>query len=231
MRRTLIALIICTMTLSSLSAQSKKFYKRETALIFYELTIDGGYMQKFEQFEHLFTPSKDSKRHPIKNQMLYTSWDMVREALEQQTGMLIVPMDAYGKRFTYNDYGFPNMTANKAISKGESRYYLRFDINLKPEANPIYSTNAQKPDSLQTMLEPNQIQPVLTIDITIYPNKGVLPVCKATITHKAPQPMELNDELFDGFVNNKVSTTPTTIYGLLHEALLQLGGTIFANLR
>lgn len=231
MRRTLIALTICTMTLTSLSAQSKKFYKRETALIFYELTIDGGYMQKFEQYEQLFSPSKDSKRHPIKNQMLYTSWDMVRQALEQQTGMLIVPMDAYGKRFTYNDYGFPNMTANKAISKGESRYYLRFDISLKPEANPIYSTNAQKPDSLLTVLEPNQIQPILTIDITIYPNKGVLPVCKATITHKAPEPMELNAELFDGFVNDKATITPTNIYGLLHEALLQLGSTIFANLR
>ena len=221
----------CVLMASTLSAQSKKFYKRETALIFYDLTIDGDYMQKFEQFEHLFRPSNDSKRHPIKNQLLYTSWDMVREALEEQTGMLIVPLDAYGKRFSYNDYGFPNMNPNKAISKGDSKYYLRFDISLKPEANPIYSTSGQKPDSLQTILEPNQIQPILTINITIYPNKGVLPVCKTTITSKASKPLELSEALFDGMVNDKQTAGSTNIYGLFHEALLQLGGSIFANLR
>lgn len=228
----LIALSLNLLMPEMLQAQSKKFYKRETALIFYDFYIEGSLMQQFEQYSDLFRPCKEEKRNPIKNQLLYTSWDMIREALEDQTGMLIVPMDAYGSRFTYDDYGFPNMGINKALKKGASKYYLRFDISLKPTPTPVYTTST-KPDSLAMSLTPGQILPILTIDVTIYPDKGVLPTSKSTITIKAQQPFEVNEALFDGFVNDKetVSAPPTNIYGMFKEAIVQLGGSIFAGIR
>lgn len=228
----LIVLSLSILMPETVQAQSKKFYKRETALIYYDFAIDGALMQRFEAYANLFRPCKEAKRNPIKNQLLYTSWDMIREAMEEQTGMLIVPIDAYGNRFTYDDYGFPNMGINKALKKGSSKYYLRFDISLKPTPTPVYTTST-KPDSLAMALTAEQILPILTIDVTIYPDKGVLPTSKSTITVKAQQPFEVNEALFDGFVNDKdtVSAPPANIYSMFKEAIVQLGGSIFAGIR
>lgn len=213
------------------NAQRKKFYKREVALISYNLDIDEGYKQKFESFAGEFRQLKNNELSPIANQIYYSTWDLIKQTLESQTGMFILPIDAYGKKFSYNDYGFPNTSASKAINKGESKYYLKIDLSIKPELETIQTTVLSKPDSTKVALGPNQIQPIVKIEITIFSDKGIIPVCKTSVETKSLTAIEVNSALFDGFSNEKYTNSPINIYGLFQNTLAKLVGSIFENIK
>lgn len=42
----------------------------------------------------------------------------------------LLPLDAYGNKFTYDNYGFPDVGINKALNKGQSKYYAKIDIDF-----------------------------------------------------------------------------------------------------
>lgn len=229
MSSTLLLAIIITLASFNAQAQKKKFLKREVALISYNITIGETYIQKFAPYEGDFSPNKNTELSPLKSQLYITSWEMIKQALESQTGMYILPIDAYGNKFSYNNYGFPNTAASKAIKKGESKYYLKFDISIKPEDSQVHSILTAKPDSLA--LGPNQIQPILKIDVVIFPNNGIIPVCKTSVETKSATALEVNSALFDGLANDKYTQEPICLYGLLETTVAKLVGSIFANLK
>lgn len=211
-------------------AQKQKFAKRETALISYSLNIDNSYMHHFEQYAGDFRQPKNNKINPIKHQIMHTSWELIKHRLESQTGMIILPIDAYGKKFSYNESGFPTTSINTALNRGESKLYLKFDISIKPEPDPIYATSTTKNDSTASklLLSQGKVLPIIRVDIVIYSNRGIIPICKTFVEQKAPAPLEINSALFDGFTNDKTTQEPKNLYGLLETTLNLMVGAIFA---
>lgn len=226
----IVCAVVLTLATITASAQSRRFLRREVALISYDLNVDQEYLHQFQPLEGQFHQPQNNKLNPILNTLYNITWEQIKKVLETQTGMYILPIDAYGKKFSYNHYGYPNTLASKAIKKGESKYYLKFDISLKPDDASLRSVLTANKDTTNVPLGPNQIQPTFKIDIVIFSNKGVIPVCKASVETKSPGAIDINDALFDGFINDRYSNETSTLYGLWQTTVQKLPGSIFANL-
>ncbi len=225
-----IALILTIGLLLNESSFAQKYRKKEVSLISFKLNINSDYRSKIEAFSSYFNEPNNKNANRVDNQIIYTAWDIIGEKLRNEVGMVILPLDAYGKKFTYDDYGFPDMGIAKAINKGQSKYYLKIDIELGPEISAKYITKSH-PDSVNQIihLKDDEMKPKLTIYLTIYSDKGIIPVANCSGEVLAEDVITLDKNFFDGIINNTVNPDQITLYNLIEKASKKLIISVYSN--
>lgn len=209
---------------------AQKYRKKEVSLISFKLNINSDYRLKLEPFSGLFNEPQNKKANRIDNQIIYSAWDLIGEKLRNEVGMVILPLDAYGNKFTYDEYGFPDIGINKALNKGQSKYYIKIDIDFSPEFSAKYITKSQ-PDSANQIihLKDDEIKPKVSIYLTIFSDKGIIPVANCVGEATTEEIITLDKSFFDGIVNNEISPDKVTFYNLLEKASKKLIISVYAN--
>lgn len=212
------------------SGFAQKYRKKEVSLIALKLNINNDYRTKIDAFSSYFNEPQNKKANRVDNQLIYSAWDIIGEKLRNEVGMIILPLDAYGKKFTYDEYGFPDVGISKALNKGQSRYYMKIDIELGPEVSAKYITKSQ-PDSANQIihLKDDEIKPKVTINLTIYSDKGIIPVANCIGEATADKIISIDKSFFDGIINSTDNQDKTTLLNLMKEASRKLIISVYSN--
>lgn len=229
MRRT--NTIFLALILFSISTQSfaQKFSKKEVALISYKVSIDQDYYEKFTAFSSLFREPVKPELDRITSHLTVDIWYLIKQRLTDDVGMLLLPIDAYGEKFSYNEYGFPDVGINRALRKGNSKYYISIDVDFSPEFAANYINKIIADSSQIVQLKENQLKPKVTIKMNIYNNRGVIPVKIAKGEALSKDIIDLDEKYFDGFVNSNFNTQHETLYKLVNEAINNLIISVYSR--
>ncbi|HPF93424.1 MAG TPA: hypothetical protein PLV65_05795 [Tenuifilaceae bacterium] len=211
---------------SKLSAQN--YSNKQLALISYEYNIHQNIKPQFDEFAYLFPEPKEKKADKTTGLLKEKTWYLLKERLEEGTGMYILPLNAHGNDFKYDAYGFPEMNINRAIRKGNSKYYIKIDVTISAystKAETGYGSKTSK-DSIENEdnISENAIIPEITIEVTTYSNEGIIPMQKVTGKAIADEPWEISVKTFDGLKKGETLklNDPHNIMGLINSAITNL---------
>ncbi len=209
---------------------AQKYRKKETTLISFKIYITPDYMAKFSEYSNLFRKPVKPGVNRITSHLTSDIWDMVKQKLTSDVGMLILPIDAYGNKFNYDQYGFPDVSINKALQRGNSKLYIKVDVEISPEFESKYLTKSSSDSSTQLVqLTYNEIKPKITIKMNIFNDKGVVPVANCIGEAVSSKVITLNDKYFDGFVNTNIAVPHETLYKLVDQAIKGLIISVYTN--
>lgn len=229
MKKLLILLLIVFLTGSVNWGYSQKYRNRQVSLFSYSCNIHQSIYKSFEEQIHLFPETDNRKADKIINAIKDRVWYMLKEGLEEETGMYILPINAYGKNFKYDAYGFPDMSINRALRKGSSRYYLKIDLTISSaldRKDTSYGTLLSKDsaENLEKTMDENAILPKVIINVTTYSDKGIIPEERITGTAIASKPWIVSEETFNGIVNKEQldENISDNVLGLVNAGLADL---------
>ncbi len=232
MRKIYPILIISIFISVSNQAFAQKYKNKEISLISFSVTIYPETKQFLEKLSGNFPPYKNPKADKIIGTIKEKTWAFLIDKLQEDNGMFILPLNTLGDSYSYDIYGFPDGNINKALKKGESKFYMKIEMYIGTASNPTnaVSYKNQKDTSLYpSQLQDGQIMPKVTIDITTYSNNGILPVGRYKGISAAPKPFDLTPYVLDGLVNTKNSFEPTTLMGIINEAIAEISINILAE--
>jgi len=213
-------------------AISQKYKNKETSLISFNINIYPDTKQFLENLQGHFSPYKNPKADKIIGTVKEKTWAFLMDRLQTDIGMLILPLRTLGDNYSYDRFGFPDGNINKAIKAGESKYYMKIDMFIGTELNPNhphYPKNPRDSISEPIQIQEGQIMPKVTINITMYSENGILPINKYTGIAIAPRPFDLTPYVLDGLVNTNNSFEPTTLMGIINEAIAEISINILAE--
>ncbi len=214
---TLLALSITTVSFSQI------LRNKQIVLITFSYTINPQIKLELDALSHLFPEVSGKKVDKVIARTKEKSWFLLQEMLEKETGVYILPLNTYGNAFNYDPYGFPDVNINRAIRVGTSKLYFRVDMT-------IGYIQAAKESGYGTKNPDNQNEnnlgliPQVSITITTYSDKGVIPLNKYTGTASAKEPWQINANTLSGFINDQPlkPDDTSTLLGLIHEAYKNL---------
>ncbi|MFP4555784.1 MAG: hypothetical protein ACLFNU_02830 [Bacteroidales bacterium] len=229
MRKIVVTLALLLLISSTNWTYSQNYRNRQVTLFSYNCDIHQSILSSFEQQAHLFPETDHRKADKIVDAVKDRAWYMIKEKLEEGTGMYILPINAYGKSFKYDVYGFPDMSINRALRKGSSRYYLKIDLTISSALNRKESSygallSKDSAEKLEETLDDNAIVPKININATTYSDKGVIPVQRVTGNAIASQPWQVSEEIFNGIVNHDEfdDEVADSVLGLVNAGLTDL---------
>lgn len=205
--------------------QPLKYENKEIALITFNYNIDKDFKLSLDTQADLFPDVDNRKADKIIALLKERTWYLLEARLKSELRMYILPINSYGKVFKYDEYNFPNLNINQALKRGTSKYYLKVDLTL---SSPITKKEAGygAKDSIANKIEKmdNACLPSITISITTYNDKGIIPVQKISGTAKALIPWPLSEDIFNGLVNIKQYNKDSTdnLLGLTNVAIGKL---------
>jgi hypothetical protein len=222
-----ISLIVTLLVLSScLSSFSQNLRNRELVLITFNFTIHQQVRQNIDGLSHLFPDVENKKADRIVALLKDKVWFLLEEMLQRDVGIYILPINTYGKSFSYDEYNYPNVTINRALRNGSSRFYLRVDVNIgqvvqtkETPSGPATKTSTNGSESKPEQLDLGFIPEVITT-LTFYSDKGIIPIQKVTGNATATSSWQVSKEIFTGVIDDKDFTKgdPNTIMALIYRS-------------
>ncbi|MCB2195895.1 MAG: hypothetical protein KQH79_08540 [Bacteroidetes bacterium] len=189
------------------SATGQNIKNKQFTLISYNLTVDKGFADEISSLEPFIETIKtynDPGNEKLKAILVHIIYYTLKENLEKELEIEILPINTFMREVDYDDYGYPDANIRTALRKGDSRFYFKVDANLetltkdKQDESPDLFENVEKPFTY----------PQLTLDITVYNNEGIIPVAKWTGITTPKYPLTINSYFLKGFDNTEMEILP-----------------------
>ena len=204
---------------------AQSYRNRQLAVISYNVSIHQSLKVMLDQQAHLFPDVENRRADKIIAPLKERSWVLVEDRLEEGTGMYILPLNAHGKNFSYDVYGFPEVAINRALRVGTSKHYIRVDLTISGTSARKDTGYGSRPAARDTSANEGEVEgdvtPQVSITVTTYTDKGVIPLQRVTGSATAAQPWFINEDIFTGIANPKdwSKGDTSTIMGLINAAL------------
>ncbi|HPX05121.1 MAG TPA: hypothetical protein PLC17_04220 [Tenuifilaceae bacterium] len=209
------------------------YNNKQIAVISYSVSVDEVCMQKIKTFEDLFPSVEKSNADRIIARITDVSYAFFEEHLEREVGMYILPLNAFGSKFDYDIYGYPDMSINKAMRKGNSKYYMKVELLIthKPaDTNGklfgIINDTTPSQEEVKSENYVETVQPVILYNVTMYSEKGVLPIDKFSAEIAPEEARPLTKEFFYGLINNEHKDDGSTLMSIIDQAIARLARNI-----
>ncbi len=227
MKRTFLSLALLLFLGAVSSIYSQSLRNREVALISFNYSIHQQVSQALSELSQYFPEVEIQKGDKYTSVLKDRSWSLIEETLEKEFSMYILPLNTFGRSFSYDQYGYPNVNINRALRQGTARFYLKVDLifsQITPTKEIGFgSTSRTRKDSTETIEieELSGFIPEVTITVTFFTDKGIIPLQKVTGTAKASSPWAITPDILNGLVNNEDYQADRTIdiMGLIHQAM------------
>ncbi len=190
---------------TSISAQNIK--NKQFSLINYNLSISNDFIEEIAELESFIDNIKtynDPGNEKLKAILVHIIYYNLKENLERELEMEILPINTFMRNVKYDDYGYPKTNIRDALRKGDSRFYFKVAANLE-------SLTKKKKDESPEIFENidySVTYPQLSIEITVYNNEGIIPVAKWLGVTTPKYPLAINEYLLKGFDNTEMTILP-----------------------
>jgi hypothetical protein len=228
MNRNSIYFLIVFSLVSSYSASSINYKNKQLALISFNVSISPQIMDMLNGLNPHFPDSRNPKMDKVIKRLKDVTWNLLEERLEREIGMYILPINSFGNQFDYDEYEYPNTSINKAIRRGNAKFYLKIDmvIDFELVSNPTGygSSTRSKRDTSSAKNSDTQPEPKTRVSIvlTTYSEKGILPVDKFTGFVMSEQPLVFDENVLNGLVNEQLANDTSSVMGLINNGISNL---------
>jgi hypothetical protein len=196
-------------------------------LISFDVNINSETKRFLAKFENLFQSTSKPDADKIISRIKDLAWGTFVDTIQDNVGMIILPLNTLDSSIGYDVYGFPSVNIGKAQKKGTSKYFMKIDLQIGPEPTQPIGTIKKDTSSQFIKLKEGEIRPMVTIIVTTYSNNGILPIGKYTGSALSPYAWEANnDTILDGMVNENLSTNQSTLMNLIIQAITNLSKNI-----
>ncbi|MCK5169532.1 MAG: hypothetical protein KAQ75_06615 [Bacteroidales bacterium] len=199
--------LIFLITLMGTSLFAQNIRNKQFALISYNLSISNDFIEELVELESYIDNIKtynDPGNEKLKAILVHIIYYNLKENLEKELEMEILPINTFMRNVKYDDYGYPNSNIRDALRKGDSRFYFKVAVNLE-------SLTKKKKDESPEIFEDidySVTYPQLSIEITVYNNEGIIPVAKWLGVTTPKYPLVINNYLLKGFDNTEMVILP-----------------------
>lgn len=189
------------------SATGQNIKNKQFTLFSYNLTIDKDFAEEISTLEPFIETIKtynDPGNEKLKAVLVHIIYYTLKENLEKELEIEILPINTFMREVDYDDYGYPDANIRTALRKGDSRFYFKVEATLgtftkdKLEVSPDLFEQVEKPFTY----------PQLTIDITVYNDEGIIPVANWIGIATPKYPLTINSYLLKGFDNTEMEILP-----------------------
>ena len=194
----LIAIMIIALSVSAQKVKNKQF-----SLFSYNLNISDDIVEELAELESFIDDIKtynDPGNDKLQAILVHIIYYTLKEKLDNELEMEILPINTFMRKVKYDDYGYPNTSVRDAIKKGYSKYFFKVKVNIESLTKDKQKEN---PEIFEELDYP-AIFPQMTIEITIFNKEGVIPVDKWVGTTTARYPLPVNEYLLKGFDNTQM---------------------------
>lgn len=215
----LIIIVLFSTTLFGQNIKNKQF-----SLFSYELSISKDLVEELSELESFVDGIKtynDSGNEKLKAIFVHTLFYNLKDNLQNELEMEILPVNTFMREVKYNDFGYPKTNIREALKKGYSRFYFKIEVDFES----ILKEKREDNPELFKDINHSVTYPQISMKITVYNNQGVIPVAKWSGSSTAKYPLAVNKYLLKGFDNTEMIIQPAeeqqtdNIYLILDRAI------------
>lgn len=214
---TLLLTTLATALLLHGETKAQRFKNQQVAVIEFDFSLHPLIRKKMIPYEGLYPelPPNVKGGDEVFWHLKSFCFELLKSQLESEIGMIVMPLNSYGKRFSYDRYGFPTMNIERAQRRGDARYYLKIKMDI--QASPESTVTLGRIEGLETDLKPEDyLRPNIKIDLIFYRRTGVVPFRQYSTSTQWQTPILLQPRMLDGIVNSQVQYDRST----LREAIM-----------
>lgn len=207
MKRNTLYVLIILFFATSLTVHAQNIKNKQFSLINYDLSISNDFIEEvadLESFVENIKTFNDPGNEKLKAVFIHTIYYTLKEHLEQELEMEILPINTFMRNVKYDDYGYPKTNIRKALRKGDSKYYFSVDAEIKSLTK---DKRDESPELFSSRDYPT-VYPELSIEITVFKNEGIIPVAKWIGSTTPKYPLAINEYLLKGFDNTEMKVLP-----------------------
>ncbi len=193
-----IVIALFTTTLLGQNIRNKQF-----SLFSYELTISKDLVEELSELESFvdgIETYNDPGNEKLKAIFVHTLFYNLKENLQNELEMEILPVNTFMREIKYDDFGYPKSNIREALKKGFSRFYFKVEV----EFESLTEKKREESPELFEDIDYNVTYPQINFHITVYNNQGVIPVAKWDGSSTAKYPLAINNYLLKGFDNTEM---------------------------
>jgi hypothetical protein len=194
----LLIIVLFTSTLFGQNIKNKQF-----SLFSYELSISKDLIDELSELESFVDGIKtynDPGNEKLKAIFVHTLFYNLKDNLQNELEMEILPVNTFMREVKYDDYGYPKTNIREALKKGFSRFYFKVEVELES----LTKNKREENPELFEDIDYNVTYPQINIRITVYNNQGVIPVAKWEGSSTSKYPLVVNEYLLKGFDNTEM---------------------------
>jgi hypothetical protein len=167
-----IVIVLFTTTLFGQNIRNKQF-----SLFSYELSISKDLVEELSSLESFVDGIKtynDPGNEKLKAILVHTLFYNLKENMQNELEMEILPVNTFMREIKYNDFGYPKSNIREALKKGFSKFYFKVEV----EFESLTEKKREESPELFEDIDYNITYPQINFHITVYNNQGVIPVAK-----------------------------------------------------
>ena len=153
-----------------------------------------GNMQNADKMEYVLT---------------YSLYEVLTRQLMENLKVYIPPPTIFEDKVKYDQYGFPEVTVQKAIKLSDAKYYFKCQVRVE-EAFP-------------TATPQGMVTPGISILFTLYSKQGYVPIKNVTVNKVMPQAVKADLSLLAGLTSQEIVAEGPTLEELMIECVKELG--------
>ena len=197
--------ILIYFIITSISAQNIK--NKQFALFSYHISISNDLEEELIELESFIDNIKtynDSGNEKLTAILVHTIYYTLKENLEKELEIEILPINTFMRNVKYDDYGYPKTSIRDALKKGYSRFFFKVEANLES----ITKKKKNESPELFENIDYPITYPHLSLQITVYNNEGIIPIAKWIGVTTPKYPLAINKYLLKGFDNTEMTILP-----------------------
>lgn len=177
----------------SLKALCYDFTNKELALINFNLTLSPDVKSTIEKADaNIFSTDKATTK------FWYLCYNSV-ESYMKMKGINVFPPQCFGKKASYDSFGFPKISIASAVKTGVAKFYYRLDIDI----------------SILQLSEKNA-KVLIKMAVTPFKSPSIIPMEKLDIEMESE--VNLDNNFLEGFTRQSDSVTEGTLMNCLNKA-------------
>jgi len=180
----------------------QKYAKNQFTVYSYVVNIDETVKSELSRFESSIKFKPHDKQEKTQAMLIHSLYNFTTQILSDSLSIFFLPPNSLGSKIKYSDYGYADITIQKAARLADTKYFLKI---------LAYIENDQY-DEKNNKLPESSFKPRIRLTITIYSREGFIPLQTVNSNVTTKQPVKLTSNFLAGmnFVDESIVKQPNT---------------------
>jgi hypothetical protein len=192
--KALVVLIFILGIINGVYGQNLK--KSQFTTFSYIFETDETVIKALKPYVNFIKLKQNNDESKVQGVLVHTLFKLISKKMEDSLSSYIMPAKSFVDKATYNEFGFPDLSIQKAIRYGDTKFFLKIIASI---SNEIYDLKGEK-------YPIGSIVPKVHLKLEIYNKYGYVPIFIAEGDGSAYKPVKLSADYLAGmdFMDSKL---------------------------